>query len=145
MQLLVIDTNVVLDMFLFGDPRAQGIRQAVQERQVEWIATSAMRDELMQVLQSQAVATWTARRAGATDDNEDTAVLFDAQARLVPAAAPAPCACRDADDQKFVDLAVAHSAWLLSRDRDILALRRRLRRLGVRTGASWQDVQDRAG
>ena len=38
----------------------------------------------------------------------------------------APCVCKDADDQKFIDLAVAHAAILLSKDRAVLSLRKRL-------------------
>ena len=34
--------------------------------------------------------------------------------------------CRDADDQKFLDLSFAYGAkWLLTRDRDLLSLARR--------------------
>ncbi|MDB5944967.1 MAG: putative toxin-antitoxin system toxin component, family, partial [Ramlibacter sp.] len=38
------------------------------------------------------------------------------------------------DDQKFIDLAVAHRALLLSKDRAVLALRKRLAALQVRAG-----------
>jgi predicted nucleic acid-binding protein len=40
--------------------------------------------------------------------------------------------CTDTDDQKFIDLALAHGArWLLSRDRAVLKLGRRTRVLGL--------------
>ncbi len=48
--------------------------------------------------------------------------------------------CTDADDQKFIDLALAHDArWLLSRDRAVLKLARRTHALGleVLTPDAW--------
>jgi predicted nucleic acid-binding protein len=56
---------------------------------------------------------------------------FDARANLCPVAPKASCTCKDADDQKFIDLAVAHQAVLLSKDKAVLAMRKRLERLGV--------------
>jgi predicted nucleic acid-binding protein len=58
-------------------------------------------------------------------------VAFDARANLCPAAPKAPCTCKDPDDQKFIDLAVVHRAVLLSKDKAVLAMRKRLERLGV--------------
>jgi predicted nucleic acid-binding protein len=40
--------------------------------------------------------------------------------------------CSDADDQKFIDLAVAHQALLLSKDLHIISMRKKLLALGVR-------------
>ena len=49
--------------------------------------------------------------------------------------------CTDADDQKFVDLAVACAQMLISRDRAVLKLARRAQRLGVRvaTPERWSQ------
>ncbi len=138
MQPLVLDTNVVLDLYVFGDAAAAPVQRALDGGQVDWIATAAMRDELVHVLGSDSVTAWLGPRGG---DPQRARLAFDRHARLVPAAPQAPCACRDADDQKFVDLAVAHGALLLSRDRDVLALRRRLQRLGVRAAATWAALQ----
>jgi predicted nucleic acid-binding protein len=47
---------------------------------------------------------------------------------------PAPKAvvtCKDKDDQKFIDLAVQHGAVLLSKDKAVLCMRKRLLALGV--------------
>jgi predicted nucleic acid-binding protein len=57
---------------------------------------------------------------------------FDAQARLVEVAPKASVTCRDADDQKFIDLAVQHQAMLLSKDRAVLCMKKRLLALSVR-------------
>ena len=34
--------------------------------------------------------------------------------------------CKDADDQKFIDLAAAHRAILLSKDKAVICMRKRL-------------------
>jgi predicted nucleic acid-binding protein len=39
--------------------------------------------------------------------------------------------CSDADDQIFIDLAVAHQAVLLSKDQAVLSMQKRLSALGV--------------
>ena len=43
----------------------------------------------------------------------------------------APVTCSDADDQKFIDLAVAQRALLLSKDQHLLAMRKRLLAQGI--------------
>ena len=62
---------------------------------------------------------------------------FDARVRQTDAEPPrAPCACSDPDDQVFIDLAVAHRARLVSKDRAVLAMRKRLAALGVAVGGA---------
>jgi predicted nucleic acid-binding protein len=48
----------------------------------------------------------------------------------------APLRCADPDDQKFIDLAVQHKAQLLSKDRAVLCMAKRLQVLEVRAYAS---------
>ena len=47
---LVLDTNIVLDLWWFEDPRVEPLQMAVQSGQVRWLATDAMREELQRVL-----------------------------------------------------------------------------------------------
>ena len=51
--------------------------------------------------------------------------------------------CRDPDDRKFLDLAVAHRVdWLLSKDRALLAARRfAQRRFGLNIGTLEQMLK----
>ena len=69
---------------------------------------------------------------------------FDARARIVPVAPKAPATCKDPDDQKFIDLAVSHGATLLSKDKAVLCMRKRLLALGVlevgvlEVGVEWR-------
>ncbi|RYF31092.1 MAG: PIN domain-containing protein, partial [Comamonadaceae bacterium] len=49
-QAVVIDTNIVLDLFVFDDAAARPLRAALEANEVEWLATDAMRIELARVL-----------------------------------------------------------------------------------------------
>jgi predicted nucleic acid-binding protein len=56
---------------------------------------------------------------------------FDAQVRLVDIAPKVAYVCKDADDQKFIDLAAAHRAILVSKDKAVICMRKRLMNLGA--------------
>lgn len=120
---LVLDTNIVLDLLVFADPSTSLLPALLENGCLCWIATAAMRAELTRVLGYPQIAP-RAAFYGLTAN----AVLerFDAGVRLVDAAPRAAAVCKDADDQPFVDLAAAHSAILLSKDKAVLQLRKRL-------------------
>ena len=124
----VLDTNIVLDLWVFDEPKATALRNSVETGTSGWIATAAMREELARVLAyPQIVKRLTARALPA-----DTVLgHFDRWAQLQPDAPKAPYACKDADDQKFIDLAVQHTAALHSKDAQVLCMKKRLARCGV--------------
>jgi putative PIN family toxin of toxin-antitoxin system len=130
---LVLDTNIVLDLFVFADAAALPLEAALAQSRLRWLATQAMRDELERVLTySQIVSRLAYYRLEASQ------VLgrFDGQVQIVDAPAKAPVTCSDADDQKFIDLAVAHKCLLLSKDAAVLSMARRLAALDVVTAAA---------
>jgi putative PIN family toxin of toxin-antitoxin system len=127
--MIVLDTNIVLDLFVFNDPASQPLKQALQGGQVRWLATQAMRDELERVLAYPKIVP---RLAFYQLTAADVLQQFDRLARLEPAAPKAPLSCSDADDQKFIDLALAHQTVLLSKDRAVLRMKKRLAAMGVR-------------
>ena len=131
MTLLVLDTNIVLDLWWFEDPRVEPLLTALHAGQVRWLATDAMREELQRVLTYPHLTRRPRRR------DQDPLAEFDRHASRVPAAVRAPYACKDPDDQKFIDLAAAHSATLLSKDAQVLTMARRLQRLGVHVAPAW--------
>jgi predicted nucleic acid-binding protein len=47
---VVLDTNIVLDVFVFSDAAAIPLRQALVDGTLDWLATQPMRDELARVL-----------------------------------------------------------------------------------------------
>jgi putative PIN family toxin of toxin-antitoxin system len=121
--MIVIDTNIVLDLFVFKDPLAQPLALALSNQTYKWLATAPMRDELERVLDYPNILA----RLGAAQITA-TAVLaqFDAQVQWMDVAPRATLICRDPDDQKFIDLAVSHQAMLLSKDRAVLCMAKRL-------------------
>ena len=125
---LVLDTNVVLDLLVFADPRVRTLSEGLAAGSLHWLATHAMREELVRVLAYPKLAPHVALHRG-----EALAVLrdFDRQARLLEPPAKAGVTCGDPDDQKFIDLTVAHRCVLLSKDRDVLRMRKRLAQLQV--------------
>jgi len=126
---IVLDTNIVLDAFVFDDPASRPLKSALASHQLQWIATKSMRDELARVLTYPKV---TPRMAFYKVTAAHVLAQFDGQATLVDTAPKASVTCSDADDQKFIDLAVAHQAVLLSKDKAVLCMKKRLLALAVK-------------
>lgn len=127
-SLVVIDTNIVLDLLVFAAPTAQPLRHVLASAQLHWIATTAMRDELACVLHYPHLQQ---RLQFYQLSVESVLAAFDAQVRTVVAPGRAPYVCRDADDQKFIDLAFTHRAILMSKDKAVLCMKKRLERHGA--------------
>ena len=126
--LRVLDTNIVLDLWVFDEPKALPLKSSLETGTTRWIATAAMREELARVLAYPQIAKRLTARALPAD-----AVLthFDHHAQLHPDAPKAEYTCKDADDQMFIDLAVQHGAALHSKDAEVLCMKKRLERCGV--------------
>jgi predicted nucleic acid-binding protein len=133
-DIVVLDTNATLDWLVFKDPGMQPLVAAVEARQVHWAACPRMRAELAHMLSHVSLARW-------RPDVTQALVLFDRWALIHPEPATSPqLRCSDVDDQMFVDLALALRArWLVSHDRALLRLARRLRGQGVQVlkPAQW--------
>lgn len=127
-QAWVIDTNIVLDLWLFEDPATIPLRAALQSGAISHLATDSMRDELERVL---AYPHLVKRMAKSNIQAQDILNRFDEHQLAAEPAAKAPCTCKDPDDQKFIDLAVAHAVPLLSKDKAILCMKKRLLQSGV--------------
>ncbi|MEP6971759.1 MAG: putative toxin-antitoxin system toxin component, PIN family [Betaproteobacteria bacterium] len=125
---LVLDTNIVLDLLLFGDPSTLALSEALSCGALVWHATLAMRDELQRVLGYPAMHAW---MRGSDSDPAQLLARFDRLSHVHPEVATGPPRCRDPDDQKFIDLALVLQAMLLSKDRAVLRLRRPLAERGV--------------
>jgi putative PIN family toxin of toxin-antitoxin system len=134
---VVLDTNIVLDVFLFNDAAAIPLKAALEAGELDWVSTQAMRDELERVLAYPQIVP---RLAFYKLQASDVLAGFDRYARLAPVAAKAAVTCSDADDQKFIDLAVAHKAWLLSKDQAVLCMKKRLLALDVRAQTAINKI-----
>jgi len=142
---VVLDTNIVLDLWVFQDPAAAALLQALESGATVWWATTPMRDELARVLDYPHIQKrLLQRQLGPKYSNPDLPqrpdssaadwVLceFDRLVKVVEVAPKAPITCKDADDQKFIDLAVAQGCGLLSKDRAVLCMHKRLEQHGAR-------------
>ena len=133
-QTIVLDTNIVLDFWLYLDPAMPALLEALTSKRVNWVATQAMRDELERVLTYPHIVL-RMQRGGL--EAVDVLAQFDRFARSVPVADRAPYVCKDADDQKFIDLACAYSCLLVSKDKAVLTMRNRLARIGVSVASQF--------
>ena len=136
---MVIDTNIVLDLFVFQDPAPLALNQALTAAltlgQPRWLATAPMREELARVLCYPQVLR---RMAFYARSAPQVLGHFDRLSHTVEVAPKATVTCKDPDDQKFIDLAVAHGAALLSKDQAVLCMDKRMRTLGVPSvGKVW--------
>ena len=148
----VLDTNIALDLWVFDEPAVQPLREALAAGAV-WLGTPVMREELARVLAyphlaARLVARADARAPDAATANTAADVLarWDAAVTLQAVAPKARYTCTDADDQKFIDLAAAHApvppgsgpgVVLVSKDKAVLRLKKRLATLGVEVVRHW--------
>lgn len=137
MQSIVLDTNIVLDVFVFNDAAALPLKRALDAGQLDWLATQPMRDELARVLAYPKIVL---RLTFYSLTAEDVLTSFDRHARLVEPAPRAAVVCSDADDQKFIDLAVTCKAWLLSKDKAVISMSKRLLAHGVRAHLAIDSI-----
>lgn len=141
---LVLDTNVCLDLFVFGDASCATLRDALRAGAVQAVTDAACRDEWLRVLGYPQLALDAARRAAAVAAFDESVCLLPTAGRPVVPAMPKLPRCADPDDQRFLELAQASGAqWLLSRDRELLKLARRTRRehgFDILTPQAWTRI-----
>jgi putative PIN family toxin of toxin-antitoxin system len=137
---LVLDTNVVLDLLYWNDPAAAPLLAALEDGSASAVTDARCFAELQHVLRLDRFALDDAARQAmalryrAICQWHETAA---AQARSLPR-------CKDADDQKFLELALDAAADLLvTKDKALLALARRRQALGAiaivaPTAAAWR-------
>jgi len=122
---VVIDTNVLLDFWVFDDAAARPLRAALESGQVNALRSGDSVDELTQVIMRTRFDLATEARFGILRD-------WDRLATPVERVFGAPYACSDRNDQKFLDLAyTARADWLVTKDKALLKLARRARRDGL--------------
>jgi len=145
---IVLDTNVCLDLFVFGDSLCSHVLAAIRSGAVQAVTREDCREEWQRVLHYPQLPIDDQQRPGLRD-------VFDGLIHLLPPEAstlsedamPLP-RCADPDDQKFLELALASGArWLLSKDNELLKLDRRTRSAGlfsIRLPQLWSIAEVRA-
>ena len=120
---LVLDTQIWLDWLVFDDPGVRKLRNAVHLGRAEIVMNAACEAELERVL---------AYDLGRHSISREAQIAALEQARRLSSRVEAVAVkglpqCRDPDDQKFIELAVATKAdALVTKDRELLRMKRRL-------------------
>ena len=130
---LVLDTNVWLDWLAFDDPSVAPIKEAVAQGRAEVFIDSECEAELERALGYDLGRKFTLHATA------QAACLAECRRVAQRIAAPAPeaerallPACRDRDDQKFMEAALAAGAhFLVTKDRRLLDLAERTVRFGI--------------
>lgn len=139
-SLLVLDTNTVLALWMFGDPGLAGLAAHVAGGHCILLTRPDALEELAQVL---------AYRQFKQPPETQEAILEHYRSITQRVAEPSPTpsplpACRDRDDQKFLEIARDGKATaLLTRDKALLRLaRHRLVRehFAILTPEAWQTT-----
>lgn len=124
---LVLDTNVVLELLHWRDPRSEALGIALAAGRARCCTDAACLAELERVLAYPQFALDAAAQQALHADYRALATRIDA-AWPEEALAALP-RCRDRDDQKFMELALRCGADLLvTRDKELLRLARSRRR-----------------
>ena len=116
MQIVVFDTNVLLDLFVFNDFRAIHLKQALLDRKIDAIATPKTLEEFADVISRPLFSL-------ATVDQEKILQHWASLARILDDKniVQSPWKCQDPDDQVFLDLAyTARPCTLISKDNEVL-------------------------
>ena len=128
LQRVVLDTNVLLDLWLFDEPSTRPLRAAIESGAVVALRSAECDAELAEVI---------GRRQFGLDEAARLATLarWRRCSSPIDTVTPARLTCSDRDDQKFLDAAFSTGAdLLLTRDKALLGLARRAEAAGLRIG-----------
>ncbi len=118
MKPVVLDTNILLDIFVFNDERAINLKQAIMDGSIPAVASQKTLLEFADVI---------SRPLFKLDEVTQAAILNQwqslAQQHDDSNLAAAPWKCQDPDDQIFLDLAYQlKPAIIISKDNALLHL-----------------------
>ena len=116
MTVVVFDTNVLLDLFVFNDFRALHLKQALIEGKLDALATPATLEEFADVIARPLFSLDQAQQEQIFHQWQGLARVIDDNNLL-----KSPWLCQDLDDQVFLDLAfTAKPCTLISKDNEVL-------------------------
>lgn len=128
--LIVLDTNVCLDLFVFRDPRLALLLNALQTGSAKAVTRADCREEWRIVLTYPKLSLDDASRAR-------SAAEFDSLITCLPPSSEFEATrrlpvCRDPDDQKFLELACdAGAEVLVTKDKALLRLAKKTSGAGL--------------
>lgn len=121
MKPVVLDTNILLDIFVFNDERALQLKKALFDKATQFLASQKTIEEFVDVI---------SRPLFKLDKQTQTAILAQwqsiAEQQDDSNLASAPWQCQDPDDQIFLDLAYQlRPTILISKDNAVLQIAHR--------------------
>jgi len=129
MRRVVLDTNVLVSLYVFADSRFAPLRARIESGKWQAVTNDACFGEFRRVLGYPLFALTEAQQAGALAAYAASTARHDG-APIAPAVALPRC--KDRDDQKFLELARDGRAdWLVTADKALLRLARRDRLRGL--------------
>ena len=127
MKPVVLDTNILLDIFVFNDERAGNLKQAIVSGSIPAIASQKTVLELADVISRPLFKLNEATQAAILAQWQSIARQHDDSCL-----APAPWKCEDPDDQIFLDLAhQLRPSILISKDNALLRIASRAAQEGI--------------
>jgi putative PIN family toxin of toxin-antitoxin system len=116
MPTVILDTNVLLDLFVFNDFRALHLKQALIEGKIDALVSPKTLEEFADVIARPFFAL-------SQEQQEQIRHQWQGLARVIAdeALMKAPWVCHDPDDQVFLDLAYTNRpCTLISKDNEVL-------------------------
>ena len=133
MSTVVLDTNVLLDLFVFNDFRAIHLKEALATGKVTALATPKTLEEFADVISRPLFALDTVAQ-------ESILLQWSSVAKIVPdeTLKISPWKCKDSDDQVFLDLAYTNKpCTLISKDNEVLVFSNRATKEQVNITADY--------
>jgi putative PIN family toxin of toxin-antitoxin system len=126
---VVLDTNVLVSLYVFADSRFAPLRKKIESGEWQAFTSDTCFGEFRRVLAYPMFALSEARQREALAAYESFVIRCDNPAQGAMAALPR---CKDRDDQKFLEVARDAAAdWLVTADKALLRLARRDRLRGL--------------
>ena len=124
--LIVPDTNVLMDMWVFENPVSMQLLQMIRSGKIQAARSRETLEELADVL---------SRLAFSRSEQQQEQILREWLSLSIDIPDPSPSAgvfCKDPDDRKFIALALCSRATILvSRDKAVLKAGRKAKTLGL--------------
>ncbi len=124
---VVLDTNILLDVLVFDDSRAHPLRVALTASELDAVATEKTLAEFLDVIGRQQFSL-------SPEKQQEIIAQWRTWSRLIndEEITVAPWKCKDRDDQIFINLAYTlKPSVLISKDKMVLKIAKRAEKEGV--------------
>ena len=136
MKVLIFDTNVLLDLFVFNDFRAIHLKEALLAGNVNAIATPKTLAEFTDVISRPLFSLEKSAQEQILLEWRSLVRVLDDQSVL-----SSPWKCQDPDDQMFLDLAyTARPCTLISKDNEVLKFAARAAKESILITADYNTI-----